>query len=135
MHAGHAAFYPLSETPAAAVVERGVRPRRHLVDDGAPLVAYQPEAQQEAQVNSRRWSLIWRRLTVWEAPARVEPARRGKDVAKDVILAEDVFHRTCRGRRPNPTRCVHARGITALQLARRRPLSQLSAPEQTLQEG
>ena len=111
MHAGHAAFYPLSETPAAAVVERGVRPRRHLVDDGAPLVAYQPEAQQEAQVNSRRWSLIWRRLTVWEAPARVEPARRGKDVAKDVILAEDVFHRTCRGRRPNPTRCVHARGI------------------------
>ena len=74
------------------MIKRGVRLRHHLVNDGAPLMADQPEAEQEAQVDSRCRALIWRRLAIWEAPARVEPARRGKDVAKYVILGEDALH-------------------------------------------
>ena len=95
----YAVFHPSSETPAAAVIERGVRLRHHLVNDGAPLVANQPKAEQEAQMDSRCRALIWRRLAIWEAPARVEPARRGKDVAEYVILAEDALH-------PKPVRIL-----------------------------
>lgn len=99
----YAVFHPSSETPAAAVIERGVRLRHHLVNDGAPLVANQSKAEQEAQVDSRCRALIWRRLAIWEAPARVEPARRGKDVAEYVILGEDALHPKPVRIRPVPT--------------------------------
>ena len=105
----YAVFHPSSETPAAAVIERGVRLRHHLVNDGAPLVANQSKAEQEAQVDSRCRALIWRRLAIWEAPARVEPARRGKDVAEYVILGEDALHP--RRRPARSTRQLSARQV------------------------
>ena len=120
--------------PAAAVIERGVRLRHHLVNDGAPLMADQPEAKQEAQVDSRCRALIWWRLAIREAPARVEPARRGKDVAEYVILGENAFHPTCLILSPSRAKPVRSRlpqEHRALTVAPRAPSTALSSTTPT----